>query len=276
MKSTLFRLRIGVAAMAGIFIMLLLFAFKTVNVMTDDLWARLGMNKEKGLDGVKKSFIKGRLYYYGARNIKSIAAGDRVAVASELLSNAKEYINSEAFKNEYDLHRQQAKPQEPVTAMLTKEEVRKQEIAKMDTLIKQTEELIKKSPDFAKDLKEAIDSYKQNIKDYKEPDNAMIEYMYKGEQFKHESTIDAYNKDLAKWKETYPEDYRILIKNRLKKFIEVSATVDFNAALKEVYGKQKFVNPAYEDKSDEWKQIFRAGKDVTEVTRKFAQQWLAE
>jgi uncharacterized protein YdaT len=92
----------------------------------------------------------------------------------------------------------------------------------------------------------------------------------------NESTITTYNNDLAKWKETYPEDYRPIIKNRLQKFIELSGTVDFNAELKEVYSKQKFVNPAYEAKSSEWKQIFRSGKEVTEVTRKFAQQWLAE
>jgi hypothetical protein len=276
MKSTRSRLRIGVAAFAGILIMFLLFAFKSVNVVTDDLWARLGMKKEQGLDGVKRSFIQGYLCYYGAYNIKSIATGDRAAVASELLTTAKQYLNSEAFKKEYELHREKAKPQEPVTAMPTKEQVRKQEIAKMEELIKQTEELKKKSPEFAKDLQEAIDSYKTNIKDFKDPDNAMIELYYAGEKSTYESSIAAYKKDLAKWNQTYPEDFRQLIKNRLKKFLELSATVDFNAELKEVYHKQKFVNPAYEAKPAEWKQIFRAGKEVTEVTRKFAQQWLAE
>ena len=58
--------------------------------------------------------------------------------------------------------------------------------------------------------------------------------------------------------------------------LDVTKDVDFNASLKEQYGKKKFVNPAYEAKRPEWKMAFRAGKEVTEMTRAFAQQWLNE
>ncbi len=58
--------------------------------------------------------------------------------------------------------------------------------------------------------------------------------------------------------------------------LETTKDVDFNAKLTEQYGKKRFVNPAYEAKSAEWKMAFRAGKEVTEVTRSFAQQWLNE
>jgi hypothetical protein len=101
MKSTRSNLRMGIAAFAGSIIMFLLFAFKSAKtVIADDLWQRLGMNKEKGLDNVKRSFLQGYLHYYGANNIKSIAMGDRAAVAGELLTTAKQYLNSEAFKKE--------------------------------------------------------------------------------------------------------------------------------------------------------------------------------
>jgi hypothetical protein len=52
--------------------------------------------------------------------------------------------------------------------------------------------------------------------------------------------------------------------------------IDFNAALKESGGNKVFVNPAYEKKSNKWKMAFRAGKEVTEAARAFAQQWLKE
>ncbi|OQP63992.1 hypothetical protein A3860_21465 [Niastella vici] len=275
MRSILSTARIGIAAFAGIVIVLSLYAFKTVHTVTDDLWARLGMNKTEGFEGAKNSFMRGYLYYYGAKNIKSIAKGDRVAVAGELLTTVKQYINSDAFKKEYDQERQQAKPHQDATPMRTKEEVRKDEIDKMEKGLKQTEEMIRKTPSLAKSMQGVIDMYKKNIVDYKDPNSKTIELFFQGEKLKYERSTDGYTKDLTKWKESYPADYRELIKTRLQKFLELSATVDFNAELKEVNGKQKFVNPDYEGKPADWKEIFRAGKDITEVSRKFAQQWLA-
>jgi hypothetical protein len=56
----------------------------------------------------------------------------------------------------------------------------------------------------------------------------------------------------------------------------VAGTVDFNAELVEKDRKKKFVNRAYEGKNYEWKMIFRAGKDVYDVAKVFAEQWLKE
>jgi len=276
MKSARFNARVSIAAFAGTIIVFSLYAFNTAHSVADDLWARLGMNKEEGFEGAKNSFIRGYLYYYGAKNIKTIAKGDRAAVAGELLTTVKKYISSDAFKKEYDKERLQSKPQQDATTMRTKEEVRRDEIAKMEKGLKEAEQAIKQTPSLAKDMKPVIDMYKQNIADYKDPNNETIELFYQGEKLKYEGNNTRYSEDLAKWRESYPEDLRQLIRKRLLKFLELSATVDFNAQLKEVYGKQKFVNPVYEGKPADWKEIFRAGKDVTEVTRKFAQQWVAE
>jgi hypothetical protein len=62
----------------------------------------------------------------------------------------------------------------------------------------------------------------------------------------------------------------------LQKFIDLASTVDFSAELKLVNGKKKFVNPLYEAKAYDWKQVFRAGKDVIEPAMTFAQQWIKE
>ena len=66
------------------------------------------------------------------------------------------------------------------------------------------------------------------------------------------------------------------IKERLNHFLELAATVDFNAELKQVGKMRKFVNPQYEGKAYDWKQIFRAGKEVIEPARQVAEQWLKE
>jgi hypothetical protein len=99
---------------------------------------------------------------------------------------------------------------------------------------------------------------------------------WQGEKMNFDNAVKKYKEDLAKWQSSYPEDSRLMIKSRLKQFIDLAATVDFNAQLKESYGKQRFVNPSYEGKKAEWKQIFRAGKDVADHTKKFAEQWMME
>ena len=70
----------------------------------------------------------------------------------------------------------------------------------------------------------------------------------------------------------YPSDAKELIKQRLNEFLEVSATVDFDAQL----NGSMFANPTYEAKSQQWKMCYRAGKEVVAVAREEAQAWLKE
>lgn len=70
----------------------------------------------------------------------------------------------------------------------------------------------------------------------------------------------------------FPADANVLIKQRLKEFLDVSATVDFDARL----NGSMFANPEYEAKSDQWKMCFRAGKAVVEAAREEAKAWLKE
>jgi hypothetical protein len=67
------------------------------------------------------------------------------------------------------------------------------------------------------------------------------------------------------------------IKTGLQTFLDDTKEVDYNATTKlNQYGKKIFTNPVYENKSYEWKACYRAGKEVTEVGRSFAKEWLAE
>ena len=70
----------------------------------------------------------------------------------------------------------------------------------------------------------------------------------------------------------FPADAKELIKQRLTEFLEVSATVDFDAQL----NGSMFANPTYEAKSQQWKMCFRAGKAVVTAAREEAQTWLKE
>lgn len=70
----------------------------------------------------------------------------------------------------------------------------------------------------------------------------------------------------------YPANADELIKKRLQTFLDLSATIDFDA---ELNGSQ-FANPEYEKKSDAWKMCFRAGKAVIAAAREEVEIWLKE
>lgn len=75
----------------------------------------------------------------------------------------------------------------------------------------------------------------------------------------------------------YPEDPAIIVKTRLNEYLQLLATVDFDAQLTgTTKNNRKFVKPAYENQSLKWKAIYRAGKDVNEVASAFAKEWLKE
>jgi len=71
---------------------------------------------------------------------------------------------------------------------------------------------------------------------------------------------------------TLPVDPAELVRNRLKEFLEESATVDFDAKLT---GKT-FSDPVYESKDQKWKMYYRAGKPVIEAAQDEVRKWLQE
>ena len=166
----------------------------------------------------------------------------------------------------------------PITpSQKTKDEIRKEKIAETEKAITETEAGIKKmTPEIAKSMQGVLEMFRQNLKEYKDPNSQMIDLFYQGEVMNIESSLKSYQERLKEWEKNYPADYRLFVKARLQKFISLAKTVDFNAELKTVNGKRKFVNPTYEGKSYEWKQIYRGGKEVIDPAVQAAEQWIKE
>lgn len=271
----LIKLKVTALLFVVALISLFSYSFTTSRNIADDFWKQLGMSKDQGTDAVKQSFLNGYLYYYGAKNAKNIASNNRVAIARDLLSYTKQYVSSASFKKEYEQMRNGGRPQAPEEKIITKEDVRKKQIAETEKSIKTTEEIMKQ-PNMKSIMQPSLDILKKNLQDYKEPNSKTIEMYYKTEVMQQEQEMESYKRRLATWETEYPADYRQKIKERLQKFLDLSATVDFNAELKQVGNKKKFVNPVYEGKAYDWKQIYRAGKELIEPARQFAEQWVKE
>ena len=256
--------------------LIFLVSFKS-NRLYPDIWQQLGLSKEKGVENIRASFMNGYFHYYGARNARNILLGDRAAIARDLLNYTRQYVQSEGFKKQYDLERSQAKPEPDTKTVKTKEEIRKERIAETEKSIRQTEENMKTmKADMVKVLEPMLDMLKKTLKDYQDPNSQMIDLFYQGELMQHEQRIKSYEESMKNWEKNYPEDYRDMVKDRLNKFLKLAKTVDFNAELKEVNGRKKFVRAEYEGKSYDWKQIFRAGKEVIIPAMQFAEQWMKE
>lgn len=255
-----------------------LFSSYQAKKITDDIWKMLGISRQAGTDGIKNSFLNGYLSYYGVRNAKNIAVNDRAAIAKDLLNYAKEYISGAEFKKQYDELRKSAKPQEPVIKPLRSvSEIQKAEIAKTEKGIKDTEKTIKEvNAQMAKGIQPVLDMLRKNLKDYQNPNHEYFAAIAMGEKYQQENEEKRYKERMQQWEKSYPENLNHFIGDKLKKMLDYTKGIDYNAALVEKYGKKRFVNPAYESKGTEWKQGFRAGKDITEPARAFAEKWLTE
>jgi hypothetical protein len=271
-------IRLSAVLLVLAIVSLFLLSFTIEKKMADDIWKQLGISKTEGTNSIRESFLSDYLQYYQAKNFKNIVSGDREAVTKDLLEYTKQYINGPEFKKAYENYRVGLKPREPeYKKERTKEEVQKEEVAKLQKTIKDNEETIKTlTGDVKKGFEQAVVEQKKMLKDYQDPKNQMWEFMAQADVNENKYKREQFKRDMEKWEKDLPANPSILVKQRLEKFMKETADIDYNAELKDRYNKKVFVKPEYERKSREWKMGFRAGKNVTETARAFIQKWLSE
>ena len=253
-----------------------LFSF-TVRSASEAVFQRLGMSQSEADQNISRSILQGYLSHAGARNMKSIAVGDRAAVVKDLMLYARQYTKSEAFQKQYEALRAQQKPEAPVAAE-SAVDIRTKMVADLKKSIKSTEEAMAKMNDETKKMMdESLAMLKAQLKEYENPESEMVKLLASGSAQTYAYEQEAYKEKLVKWEKQYPANSQAFVKVRLQQFLNETKDIDFNAALQDNgRGKMKFVNPAFEAKSSDWKKAFRAGKDATTTARQMAQQWLQE
>jgi len=190
------------------------------------------------------------------KQLPAIIQGDKVSAARELCAYIKTYCASAEFIEMYQKKREAVKPvSEPWRP--DAEQLKAQQES-VDELGKQLAELRKNKQMPAS----ALDMMEKSYKDAKK----QLE----------DSRDPTPNKTL--WEKKYPAEAKSALKNRLKEYLDIAATVDFGAQLTppDKYGRKKFINPTYEKQTLKWKSIYRAGKDVNAAVTAFIQNWLKE
>jgi len=252
-----------------------LFSFTTAKI-TGDVLSVLGITSSQANERITSTIMGGYINTYGIKNLKSIASGNKTAVAQDLLVYTKTFVNSPDFTREYMAAKQAHKPDAgtaPEAPEVFKNNLVEQAKLSLDNAQKYYNEA---SAETKALFKEALEDAKKYAADMQDPENDLLKSYADG----YSMMLDNYKKDsaarIAQWQAEYPDNSIMFVKKRLEEFMKITADIDFNAELVEKNGKKYFVNQQYERKDYRWKMAFRAGSDVIKPSRDFVQQWLNE
>lgn len=218
--------------------------------IANDILQKLGIEKSQADYAIRNNvFHLNSFQLPYAKLLSEVIKGDKVGAAKELCAYIKNYSESKEFADEYAKYRNSMKPTSEPQQMPAE-------------VIKQMKENLELYEKMAKEMPAQKEAYATMIAEMK----------------KSIAESEDPHPNQTKWQKEYPADPKILVKKALQKYLDVEATVDFNAQLTSAdkYGKRRFVNTEYERKSSEWKAIYRAGKDVNNEVAVFVKQWLQQ
>jgi hypothetical protein len=187
---------------------------------------------------------------------------------------AKSYTTSVEFNTEYEAMRNARKPAAPLFDGTPEDEV--QRILDLQTaeIERSKATLASVDPETRKQMEAALGQAAAAMRQLDTPE--MRNRQLAGIRYMRDAATEKYKAALQWWESDYPQDPSRLIARRLKLFLEVSADVDYDAALVERDGAMVFLDARYERKSREWKLCYRAGKGVVDAARSAATAWLKE
>jgi hypothetical protein len=244
-----------------------------------DVLAQLGVKPKAASDAVMTGVTSGSVNTWAvAKSFKMADAAVRAELASGGIAWAKTYTQSPEFASAYAKLREERKPQAPVYTD-TPEEALEQQLARQKDEAQKNAEDMKKAletmpPDVRKQVEEGMKGAAAALAQMDTPEMRKIQL--DGMRMERESRKTQYADDLKQWEAEYPANPTPLISKRLKAFLDLSASVNFDAKVEPRDGKLRFVDPQYERKPADWKLLYRAGRPAVDAARASAQAWLAE
>lgn len=240
----------------------------------DDIFRTLGTTSDQAESSIFGSFTSGAIALIGERAVfKAATAETRATLVGGVIAAARAYAGTADFATRYALFRELQRPQREVLPQTGDEALAAQQ--------KQLEEVVREAQKTAESLPaEARQQLADNIAEMKKQLaelNADPEHRAAVDAVVRESAREAeanYVRQDAEFEVEYPEDARQLIARRLRAFLDLSATIDFSAALVEKDKKMRFADPVLEARSREWKMLYRAGKPAVDAARAAAEAWL--
>lgn len=232
--------------------------------------ARLGLEEREAQQDVLSSIENGWPSFGNAgRAFTALPVAARVAVVHAGFAWIKTYVGSPAFKDAAAKARENRKPSPPSFNGSVDDELKKKQADQAKSLADAKTMMASLPASAQAEVAATLAQAQAQMNDPK-----MIALMRANIENDRATQEQAYEADLKKWQEDVPLDPMVLVAERLRTFMDVSADVDFSATLAGAGRDARFANPAYEEKSSDWKMCFRAGKEAVDAARAEAADWL--
>ncbi len=278
------------AWVALIIIAISVLAWQNRYKLAEDILKELGLEKEIAEDFIASNFFGGSLQIYKTDQVMAMSQAKRATLVKAFGDYIRAYVESPAFAVKFEEERKEFMGFDEEEGSLSREEMIQQflqELKSDESLILQ--ELKAASGAKKTELETALKHVREAqvaLKDSKHPLHKKYFDLMK-EEMMPEKNSDRYD-DPAEAKAAaeaekkiqdelikFPETPKQMVKERLKEFIEMSGSVDYNAKIEKRGGTYYFVDEKYEQKDDTWKRMYRCGKEVMMPARAYAQAWLA-
>jgi hypothetical protein len=203
--------------------------------------------------------------------LKALGTAERVTLVNALGAMAKTWFDTAEFKAAYKKKYENSLPDDlkpPRTAAQIADQLRadnKKALADLEEALKSM------PPELRKQAEAGMTQMRAGLKEQEAQVDAAAAQMAEEEKARYEEA-----KNRPPDPDATPADPHVALKRALKGFLDVTAGVDYAAALKPASGRKVFVNAAFEQKPREWKLCFRAGREACDAARAFASSWLAE
>ena len=244
-----------------------------------DVLTQLGVPAKAAQEAVVSAVAEG--YFntgLGYTALKAAPPAARAELVTGAIAWTKSYVASPEFKAAYAKVREVQKPTEPTFVGTPEAEFKKkqaeQKAEQEKSQAQMKASLAQMTPDVRKSVEEGMKVAAEMQAKMDTPE--MRKMMIDGITMERASKKQEYERDMQKWQQDFPENPRALVIKRLQKFLADTKDVDFDAQLATRNGRKYFVKEEYENKSGEWKQAFRAGREAVTAARTAVQAWLSE
>lgn len=255
-------------------------AFITLNKYID-IFKDLGIAQSEADEWIIDNFQSGGLFFSPTAEMRALLPAKKAEIVKALGDYIRKQVESPAFAEKYRQKRENEKPTGGIPSWFNVDEKLQTYIENLEYDVNGIEQELKRATGAEKtQLENALKEVKTAIKILKNKNdpnyNKYLQKMLDEEMPEQERNMakDQIQSDLTFWNEEFPPTVKELIRKRLKEFLDITATIDFNAKLVKRDGRFYFADPTLEAKDENWKKLFRCGKETIIPARAYAQQWL--
>ena len=241
--------------------------------VAQDHLATLGISEGRAKEAIFDSFMGGAVSIAGKpAAFIAMTPQARVALVNFALNLARTFVESDDFKRRYADHREANGP-DPLPEEQTADQIFAKQRAGFENQVAEMRKLFDQiTPEQRATLEAGWTDMRRQLDEMEKGERRKeIEGLLKEQRDQQMRQRDQAMQELDKM---YPADPRALVAMRLRRFLDVTKDVAYDAQLVEKNKIKVFADPAMEARPVEWKMAFRAGKPATDAARAFAQKWL--